>query len=245
VVISFYVVLFGKTTWVRVTLMAAGALLLYSLLLTAARSGIIAVAVGTAYLLFKARKRLPILPLLAVALLVTALVQASPGEWRDRMRRMFVAARQDAPIMWRYESSKVAFRLFLREPLIGLGPGNFTEDYMSPEFRFDRRERPLSTVGNAYVRVLNETGILGFICFAAIVVLSLRDLRFAQRSGAGPPDGLAQAAEIAEVYIVTFLVFAALNSMFVDKYLWVMFGAAYALAHIRRRRLNAAAASAQ
>jgi O-antigen ligase len=72
---------------------------------------------------------------------------------------------------------KCAYRMFEEKPVFGFGPGTYMFNYAPFQMYADKT--PISTnsgdLGNAhseYLGVLSESGILGFITFLAIVVLT-------------------------------------------------------------------------
>jgi hypothetical protein len=126
--------------------------------------------------------------------------------------------------------------------LLGFGPGNFLMQYMSPVFRFDGGAVP-SVLFNLYLSIATQAGLLGLAAFAAVVWQAFRELRFVRRSVVETDHSLGHIAEVLEVVLVALLVVSLFEPTDLQKYLWIVFGAATAAGHIRRVQLAAAEAA--
>jgi O-antigen ligase len=123
----------------------------------------------------------------------------------------------------RYALWKAGWRMWLDHPLKGVGIGMFPhqlryygQDLMAP--RFWRG----AVAHNMYVQVLAETGALGFIIFAVLLILSVRNFL---RAGNVTDQAIVS---LRSVWLVAFLVmlFGGITKTDqADKMLWLAMGA--------------------
>jgi len=111
----------------------------------------------------------------------------------------------------------VAAKAFTEAPILGHGPGSFPmlyakSDYSAlfakvPEDRFRRAH-------NTYVEVLTGTGLLGLALFGSILLIALRDFRYAAE--AATRQGDTTLAEWIKTYRLSFLMLLAYLLIFSD-----------------------------
>lgn len=136
-----------------------------------------------------------------------------------------------------------ALAMFLDNPLIGVGAGNFTTFFneyservgsVSREYEdSDERNYP----HNLYLEIGAETGVLGLLAFGAAVVVYFVYTRRSRRrllaAGAEHYAGLASALEIAMVGFLLSSLF--LHGHFI-RYLWLLFAAGLSLDRLAQQR---------
>ncbi len=93
-----------------------------------------------------------------------------------------------------------AQRMFEAQPLLGVGPGNYTAAY--PTYRLPRWEEPLGHAHNVYLNVLAEGGIIGF---AAFVVLWSTNVVFVLRRRRRTADAFTAALAIGILGVLAHL----------------------------------------
>jgi O-antigen ligase len=205
---------------------------------TYARGVSVVMALSAAFLLFKLRRRILIgwvLPAILLAALV--LLPLVPEAYWNRMTTMVTQYDIDPTINRRVDSYRIGLQLFEQHLLLGLGPGNFMAQYMSPEFRFDRSGVP-SVCFNLYLSIATQAGLLGLTAFGLILWSAFRNLRFVARSY-GEADGfLKQAVEVLEIVLVALLLVSLFEPTDLQKYLWIVLGTAAAAGRIRRAQLE-------
>jgi len=248
ILISFYYLLVTRLAWLRIALLPVIGILVYAMISTYARSTFVVLVAAAGVTLFKLRKRLPVvfalLCLFAITLAVAPLI---PSAFYSRLKsigRQFDSERQrDPTVQWRIDSARIGFDMFMRSPLVGRGPGNFPEEYLSREFRYDRVYRPNSVVGNTYVSVLYQVGFVGFAILALLLFMAWRDLRAVKASyeiegmGDGSSAFLNDAADLLQILLVACLMYSLFGTIEKEKYLWTVLATAAVLARIRREEL--------
>ncbi len=109
----------------------------------------------------------------------------------------------DASTSMRINLIKTALSIWIRNPLFGVGPGNFVKQSME---QLGERKRDVSrSVHNAYLHLLAEQGFLGFSLFFALVLMSLKAASFL-RQKTGEYKDLAGYFQISIlVWLFSFL----------------------------------------
>jgi len=144
---------------------------------------------------------------------------------------------EDESAVGRLIAWKAGLRMFADNPAFGVGAGVF-------EVAYGQAYRPEGVRGkwiaphSSYVQVLAETGLLGFICFLSIIVISIKHLWLARQSTAhGQHDqdveGLVKLNKGITVGIWGFLACAAFLT---QAYAW-LFNIAIALSIVVNRQI--------
>lgn len=134
---------------------------------------------------------------------------------------------------FRLKLYQAALLIWLRSPWLGVGAGNYLEVY--PDII---RDYPLLDVRfwtysshNAYLTVAAETGLLGLVCFLAIILLALRVAFSGWRHAADPADRLLFLG--GGCGMIAFLIQSLSNITFfhprVAVYYWLLLGLLVAL----------------
>jgi O-antigen ligase len=242
--ICLYFAFVDRRPAVRLPLGAAAALLVMAIVRTYARGTTVAMALSVGFLLFKIRRRVSVPAILAaLALAALCLAPLAPEAYWERMRTMFTQFGVDPTMTRRTDTYRIGLRLFREHSLLGLGPGNFMAAYMRPEFRFERGVVP-SALFNLYLSVATQTGLLGLCAFGLIIGGAFSELRRAARSAVGEDGFLAQAAELLQVMLTALLIISLFEPTDLQKYLWIVLGAATAVGGLRRGGTPAAAPTA-
>jgi len=111
------------------------------------------------------------------ALLV--LMVAGPGYWKEMET---ISDTKEATADLRLEFWTIAWRMFVHNPLMGVGPGNYRwniGDYQSVE-QLEKFGHPLTNsvvVHSTYFEVLSELGLVGSALFVTILFRTFKDLR--------------------------------------------------------------------
>jgi len=160
-----------------------------------------------------------------------------PSASRELMRKTydrFSRGYEDPSVMTRLAEAQTGFNTFLSHPVVGVGLGNgvfyVKRDY--PEWAMQRREIPryvffsreggLLSVNNMVVRVLSETGLIGFVFFLLWHVELFRSgLRPLQRSRT-VQDRKLSLAMLGAAAALTIEYFSA--SAFHLRYVFFVFG---------------------
>jgi len=194
-------------------------ILVVSILLTVSRSGIAAAAIGALVLLPTVFRVNPVQVVLiaivgALLPLIGWLVLMQLG-LDDALFTRFGSGAIEASGSGRITLLRVALELFARNPIIGLGEGVFM--LHSPGGK---------VVHNAYVSVLVETGLLGFIPLAIIIWLAFR--RLVRKHSNIPPEVEYWRPFLLAAMVAVFLQ-NNLNDFLFDRTFWFLIAIAAAL----------------
>ena len=166
---------------------------LYSL----SRGALVGLAAGIAWEVLVERRHVRLFVGAAVAALVASIIvlNVNPQQLRiSLLGKQKVAAHN---VEARLDAWGAAADLAVREPILGIGPGNFGL-YYGEETGKPPGTSGLGVVHNAYLDLAAELGVGGLLLFLAYLFGSFRQLSEARRRQAGPP-GLAAAARTSLV----------------------------------------------
>jgi O-antigen ligase len=167
---------FARHRWQQAASAIAGILLFGAILATLSRAAFLGLAVAAVWAVATRRLRFRWVALAAIAIVLTGLsIYLVNGEkvrlvvgYKDKIAQQNVDSRY---YLW-----SLALREFEQMPITGVGVGNFaavSTDYGLP---MDFSVALLPT-HNAYLAVLSETGLVGFVLFAGYIAVSWATLR--------------------------------------------------------------------
>jgi len=223
--------------WLTTATILIGSL---ALLLSFARSAALVYALMLVWMLFKIRhhRRAPAIFAVIFVLLLSALPWLPADLW-DRLATLsnFDTDRT----LWRRLSYHIiGWDLFIQHPLLGVGPGNFPYHFIEEVYRWmPGRYLIPRELHNTYLEVLTETGLLGFSCFAGMLLLALRGLARTLRTGTDPL--IRHYAEALQFAYVAFLAASVFMPHQYNKYLWIFAGLAIAVTRLGRNATDQAA----
>lgn len=187
------------------------------------------IATGLAVGLFLARRRLGIAVLALAAIGAIAMFPALPEDFQNRVYSI-VEYRESSSSLSRLGQQIAAFHMFLDQPALGVGPGNFEQVVMDY-----RRRVPVvlevQAIGahNMYLQIAAELGLAGLIAVVLLLLVAwhqLRRLRIdARRCGNAM---LAFSWEAAGIAFWAFLVSALFVHAQYRKEWWLLVGLAAA-----------------
>jgi putative inorganic carbon (HCO3(-)) transporter len=181
----------------RVLLVAMVATMITASLYSLSRGALLGLAAGIVWEILVERRQVRLFVGAAVAALVASIVvlNVNPQQLRiSLLGKQKVAAHN---VEARLDAWGAAADLAVREPVLGIGPGNFGL-YYGEETGKPPGAPGLGVVHNAYLDLAAELGVGGLLLFVAYLVGSFRQLSEARGRGAGPP-GLAAAARTSLV----------------------------------------------
>jgi O-antigen ligase len=187
--------------------------LILTVLLTASRSGFLGLGV-LFYLLMRNRGAMKggrIKIVMMVALVIGMMLTIVPEENLARIANLNPFAQGRGGDIGthsterRVETVGLGWDIFLEYPVFGIGLGNFRE--VARQVYNDPFYRPPH---NSYIWALSEGGIFCFILFLLLYYVTIRDIRWVQRSPATPDDlrWIAAALE-PSIYLLLFYSFFA------------------------------------
>ncbi len=218
---------------VRIFLVLAGLTLLYAILLSGTRSGVMA-ALGVLVLIALRRKH-PLVNITLVALLIVAGLILMPD---DVKRRMGLSSEIDKTAQASTERRETYYtfglQLFLDNPIVGTGLGGFAEAYSHSDYRFMRSEDDVRRIAhNMYLEIAIGTGLLGLIPFLLLFFVTLANLqRVLSYSQLG---ALSDLAKMVQISLSAFLFTGLFSSSQYDKPLWLLTGLASVIPILARQ----------
>ena len=226
-----------RRAWTRALLVPIVLVMGLAIVLSRSRAVSLVAATSALVLIVRIRHRVALWKVgLFVAAVAGCLLWMAPAQYFERVLSLLANPESDLSFQSRKSFNALALALFVEHPLLGVGPGNFSEYFTSPDFRFI-----VDTFGswkmvhNLYLGVACHMGILGLGLFGAILWRAFADLSFVVRSYNEGEDGfLKRAAEAVQVALFSFLFNAFFLPMEREKYMWILFGVCAAMARIRR-----------
>ncbi len=213
---------------------------------TESRGGLLALSVAAvAGLVLLPRQRKRLLGLAAAAGVGLAVVTVSNPTAIARMTN-FGGGSTGRNDLW-----QVAWTIFKRHPLDGIGLSNF--QVVEPHYtlnsgtlsRVDLISEVPHLVHNVYLQLLTETGIVGFVLFLAVVVASMRASWLAAKlfdaGGRAGYGDIARAALMASIAMLAAQFFISDGD---DARLWILLGIGPVLLSIAKRASPAERADA-
>lgn len=202
-----------KSHTMRLVIYGVIGLLVLTVLLTASRSGFLGLGV-LFYLLTRDRGAMKggrIQVILLACLMIGMMLTVVPQENLDRIANLNPFAQGRGGNIGthsterRVETVGLGWEIFLEYPIFGVGLGNFRE--VARQVYNDPFYRPPH---NSYIWALSEGGIFCFLLFLLLYWMTLRDIRWIQRSPATPSDlrWIAAALEPSLILLLFYSFFA-------------------------------------
>jgi putative inorganic carbon (hco3(-)) transporter len=234
----------GRSPVVRFLAAASGTLILIGVMLTFSRGSFVALVLLTGTMV--AIRWLAPRPVLLGGMLMVACAAVIAPSYFDRLDSITSAASlfdadptrhhdADGAIRGRTTQMLAAMLLFVDNPVIGAGPGQFSRyvvEYSdNPAIRF-RAIQQQRRAHNLYVEIAAETGIVGLSVFLLIVGVIMRRL-WLVRSYWTPCD--AHRADVLTALFLSLLAYL-LTGMFAhlsyQRYYWLLIAMSSAAVHI-------------
>jgi len=207
-----------KWRWLNLVTVATGST---AVMFSFARSSALAYGIAIAWFILKYRKH-PRFPIVIVLALSIAAMSAPfvPAEYWDRLTSLSDID-TDESLQRRYTYNVIGLELFVENPLVGVGPGNFRRHYLDQEFRWlpGRTLHPRN-LHNMYMSVAAETGLFGILCFLAILLAALVGLQDVRTRARSPR--LRLIAEAMQFAFVGYLIASAFTPNEYTKYTWIL-----------------------
>jgi O-antigen ligase len=178
--------------------------------------------------------------LLAVGLLAASLLVAVPS-YADRLTTLLgvvgavsgsdPGATVDNSILSRATENIAALNVFADHPLIGVGPNQFSSYYRQYADAVGLLSKAQDREAhNLYLATAADTGILGLICFMAVLGVTLWELARARRRWIGRRPDLANMATAFSLTVVTYMTTGIFLHLSYERYFWLMMALAGAFA---------------
>ena len=176
--LGMYFLLVGSETSLGRRLLAAlgSGILLWTLMLTGSRGGVLAVLAVLVFLWWRSRHR--VLGAVVGLLFIASVFSILPDQYKARYSSM-THSELDASSQGRITAWKKGVRMFVDHPLFGVGIGNFGN--ANAIAYSSGRHRSYLKAHNLYVQVFAETGLVGAVAFFGFMFQFLRLNRRAAR----------------------------------------------------------------
>jgi O-antigen ligase len=211
---------------VRLACIGVIASLVFTVFLTASRSGVLGLGIMM-FLLSRTRgavrggrMQMVALALVAVGLLVTVI----PQENIDRLQNLNPFATRklggegSSSTERRVTTVETGWQIFGDYPVFGIGLGNFRE--VARQVYRDPFYRPPH---NSYIWSLSEGGIFCALLYVMLFAVTWRDVRWLQRSPAVPPD-LRWIAAALEPSLVLIMFYSAFADIWLSPIIYIVIG---------------------
>lgn len=239
--------------WTRRAALAGIGVLPFLILLTQSRGAIIALAVFSLFAF--ASQRVKLRRVLLALVLGLGVVVAAPSSVWTRMQGLrnatdtsnLSAVDADGSAEQRYEIWRVASRIIADHPISGVGRGAYKFAHQAYATRSEFKPIALGyrDTHSTYFNLLAETGVVGFLLFAALVIVTLADARRTRRRCRRLFPRAALQLKFLELGLATYLIAAVFGSVshlvFTHVHLAIVCGASQVLKQERRKFLSSAA----
>ena len=150
--------------------------------------------------------------------------------------------RPDSSFQKRRLLTQVAGRMFFEHPAVGVGMANYATRFDEVAERVSFASRDYEEPGDAhyphslYLEVAAETGVIGSVLFAGVLLAAFAALRRAQLAFRARGDAAAAGLAVAfQIALAGHLVSSLFLHLSYPRYLWMLFGFAVALDLLSRR----------
>jgi probable O-glycosylation ligase (exosortase A-associated) len=241
--------------------LAAAVLFLIANLISFSRGGFVGLCIVLLFLWLKSKRKL--VTTLFLASLVLLVLFAAPTKYWEEMRTIREEGTKRGTGAARMYYWKVAWKMFLDNPVFGVGPGNYPwniERYEPPE-GFRGRTHGGRVSHSLYFTLLSELGLVGCLIFAMISIANFKvlsrmtkirkliDKNKAPYEGEAPPTtndllagiGLHHVATGIYVAFIGYLASGAFLSVLYYPHFWILTGITTAMGQLEKEgRLNEA-----
>jgi putative inorganic carbon (hco3(-)) transporter len=143
----------------------------------------------------------------------------------------------DTSVVRRYVLNVAAWHVFLDHPILGVGPGHFSEYYSVPYSNHVGLIEQLKKYRghNLYFETLAETGILGLASFMVVILAVMHGLWRAWKRWQPMDPDLADTAMAFFLSLVAYLISAIFAHLSYQRYLWLLMALSSVTIHILDR----------
>jgi len=170
---AFFMSIAGRPILFRPLALILMALFITALVATRARGGLIAFGVimlGIGYFGLKLPKLWhKLISIILVVVAIGGIIAFAPGVFKERAETILDYQTQGTALS-RIEYWKIGIKMFLSNPLLGVGAGNYQLRYSD----FGGWEHVWPVPHNMYIEVMSELGILGFGCLFFLLFFTFK-----------------------------------------------------------------------
>jgi probable O-glycosylation ligase (exosortase A-associated) len=244
---AFFLAMSAPKKAKKIYYIALACFFLFVIILTKSRGGFVGLAATGTYCWWKSKRK--VLSGAVVAVLALFMVLVAPPTYWDEVRSITDENTETNPYgtgSARYYQWNVAWEMFLDHPIMGVGQGNFQWNVYSIEqelgLSFHQRSMAGREAHSLYFTLIPELGLIGIVLFGWMLLLTVKNLWYIQRSAAidkTPADGSLPFASLAmslEAGLVGYLASGAFLSVLYYPNFWLLMGFTLSLRKILERR---------
>ncbi len=215
----------------RALTMAAAAVGVVAIIYSYARSALLVLLAVAPLIAWRHRRSRYLAFSLAVMLaLAAAALPMVPEGYAERLAALGDLDR-DYTLWRRVGYNIIGLDLVAQNPLFGVGPGNFPQHYLDPDYRYmPGRTLTPRVLHNMYLGIAAEVGMVGLLAFLGVVVSSLVRLTRSVMRAADPGDRAVAAAILFG--LIGFLIGSVVTPSQFLKSTWILIGLAAAHARL-------------
>jgi len=194
-----------------------------AVILSFARSAALCYAIAAIWLILKfyRDRRLPLV-IVTAAVLVAGAIPLIPNAFWDRIQTL-QEFQSDNSMMRRLSYNLTGLDMVVRNPVFGVGPGNFRFHYIDPQYRFvPGRVMVPKRLSNMYLEVAAEVGLIGAAVFGGMLLTGFVGLIRVRRHGV--TQEMREQAEALQYTFVTYLIISLFAIGTYNKYTWILLG---------------------
>lgn len=247
--LAFFMALKSDSMRIRLFYISAICIFVFACIISFSRGGFIGLVVATIYCWYNTQRRM--LAAALVAMLIGIMYLSAPQGYGARLKSISEENVQSGTGESRWYSWKLAWRMFLDHPIIGVGPGNYpflTEDYQTTKELSDRNAYRRNMWGRAahslHFTVLSELGFIGILLFYGMAYACHRDLKKLRKKDAthtgieAESVGLKFLSLAVNGALITFLATASFVSVFDYPHFWILIGLCTAVINVIKTALD-------
>jgi O-antigen ligase len=211
---------FAKSKVMQSVLVLLSALYLFITLATGSRGTILSLLIGMAvfwfYIEIKRKYLISVIALigfLAVFGLYTVTIS-------DYALKRFLGEYGQLSLQYRIGWSKMCLKMAWRNPLLGVGTGNFVSEYN--RYIDPNAPRGSGSATNTYLTILAENGLPGLIVYLAMYFFCFSNFYWVMKHSRDPPMMIIALTFFS--ITVTFTLFAAVHHTWVSEITWMVYG---------------------
>jgi O-antigen ligase len=229
-----FVLLISDRGWIR-RILCLGVLAygMYYCAATGSRGGLVAFAAVCTFILIRAPGRVRIGALAAAVAMFLLIIAVLPQSLMHRYATLFTNDTRDEEAVESTETRthllKSSIQFTLQHPLLGVGPGEFS-DYEAEVAKNQGKKGAWAVTHNAYTQLSSEIGIPALLFFLAAIVMSFRTFGRVYKATRNRPElrSMAMACFCCQLSIVGFCTAIIFLSLAYTMYLPAMSGLAMA-----------------
>ena len=221
----------------RIYYVALTCLFLFVIMLTGSRGGFVGLCTAFIYCWLRSKRKILVTFLVLVLAIFAYFV--APQTYGERIRSITEQGTSEGTGEARVYTWNIGWHMFLDNPIIGVGQGNFPYVFGKYELKVTGSQEPFhgrSVAGRVahsiYFTLLPELGLMGTIPFLLIIYYTFKDLKYINKltlknknaKGVFEADRLFYTSLALEGSLITYLVSSVFISTLYYPNLWFLIG---------------------